>query len=116
MDHPRHNHLRWFNRRDGMQQHRLSPTGDSPVVQAFGSLVPARPGLSDEVRMRSVAMFGRLVGARELILLEARPFACAAADGGDLGTNDLIVSQVVRGNELQSWFVTRHLTAQEVRA
>lgn len=31
---------------------------------------------------------------------------------GDDGSNDLIVSQVVRSNELQSWFIGEHLAAQ----
>jgi len=30
-------------------------------------------------------------------------------EAGDDGSNDLIVSQVVRANELQSWFVVQHL-------
>ena len=55
----------------------------------------------------------RLVDAHEFILVEARPLSRDAAAQGDEGTNDLIVSQVVRGNELQSWFVWRHLTAQQ---
>jgi starvation-inducible DNA-binding protein len=53
----------------------------------------------------------RLVDAHELVLQEARPLAREAAARGDDGTNDLIVSQLVRGNEQQSWFVTRHLGA-----
>jgi starvation-inducible DNA-binding protein len=32
-----------------------------------------------------------------------------AADRGDDGTNDLLVSQIVRSNERQSWFVGEHL-------
>jgi starvation-inducible DNA-binding protein len=32
-----------------------------------------------------------------------------AAEQGDDGTNDLIVSDVIRGNELQVWFVAEHL-------
>jgi starvation-inducible DNA-binding protein len=52
----------------------------------------------------------RLVAAHEFLLQEARPLARDAATAGDDGTNDLIVGQVVRGNELQSWFVQRHLT------
>ena len=55
-----------------------------------------------------------LVDAHEFILEEARPLARDAARLGDEGSNDLIVSQVVRGNEMQSWFVLRHLTAREV--
>jgi starvation-inducible DNA-binding protein len=53
----------------------------------------------------------RLIDAHEFILVEARPLAREAAASGDDGSNDLIVSQVIRGNELQSWFVHRHLTA-----
>ena len=32
-----------------------------------------------------------------------------AAQGGDDGTNDLLVSGVIRTNELQVWFVAEHL-------
>jgi len=32
-----------------------------------------------------------------------------AAEGGDDGTNDLLVSDVVRRNELQAWFVAEHV-------
>lgn len=53
----------------------------------------------------------RLVDAHEFILIEARPLSRQAATDGDEGSNDLIVSQLVRGNELQSWFVQRHLAA-----
>ncbi len=166
----------------------------SPVIQAFGSLVPVRLGLAEEVRHRSVAALNRLlahtsalrdlykkshwqtsgatfyalhllfdkhheeqealmdaiaervqalggvalalahdvveetrlaraprgvesarnqlrrlVDAHEFILVEARPLSRDAASAGDEGTNDLIVSQLVRTNEQQSWFVWRHL-------
>jgi starvation-inducible DNA-binding protein len=52
----------------------------------------------------------RLADAHEFLLQEARPLAREAATAGDDGSSDLIVGQVVRGNELQSWFVQRHLT------
>ena len=32
-----------------------------------------------------------------------------AAESGDGGTNDLIVSDVIRTNELQGWFVTERV-------
>lgn len=168
----------------------------SPVTQAFGSLIPVRLGLAEDVRHRSVATLNRLLAhttalrdlykkshwqtsgasfyelhllfdkhhgeqlalmdaiaeriqalggvaralahdiaeetrlarapsgvespihqlrrladAHEFILLEARPLARELAAAGDDGSNDLIVSQVVRGNEMQSWFVVRHLAA-----
>ena len=48
---------------------------------------------------------GRLLDAHEIVLQEARPLARETVDRGDDGTNDLIVDQVVRTSELQSWFV-----------
>ena len=55
----------------------------------------------------------RLVDAHEFILVEARPLSREAASAGDEGTNDLMVSQLVRTNEMQSWFVWRHLVAHK---
>jgi len=63
-------------------------------------------------RESALAQLSRLLDAHETILLEARPLARAAAEMGDDGSNDLIVSQVVRSNELQSWFIGEHLAAQ----
>jgi starvation-inducible DNA-binding protein len=51
----------------------------------------------------------RLLGAHEIILLEVRTAAQLAAQSGDDGTNDLLVSQVIRTNELQVWFLAQHL-------
>jgi starvation-inducible DNA-binding protein len=64
-------------------------------------------------RERAANQLRRLLDAHEIILQEARPLAREAADRGDDGTNDLIVSQVVRTNELQSWFVGEHLQAHD---
>ena len=51
----------------------------------------------------------RLLEAHEIILKEARTMAKQAAEAGDDGTNDLLVSQVIRTNELQVWFLAEHL-------
>jgi starvation-inducible DNA-binding protein len=51
----------------------------------------------------------RLLEAHELILKEARTMARQAAEAGDDGTNDLLVSDVIRTNELQVWFIAEHL-------
>lgn len=51
----------------------------------------------------------RLLHAHEVILLEARSMAKQAAEDGDDGTNDLLVSNVIRTNELQVWFLAEHL-------
>lgn len=51
----------------------------------------------------------RLLEAHELILKEARTMAKLATEAGDDGTNDLLVSDVIRTNELQVWFLAEHL-------
>jgi starvation-inducible DNA-binding protein len=53
----------------------------------------------------------RLLEAHEFILKEARAMAREASEVGDDGTNDLLVSDIIRGNELQVWFLSEHLVA-----
>jgi len=53
----------------------------------------------------------RLIDAHTMILKLARAESEKADDGGDAGTSDLLVSQVVRCNELQVWFLSEHLVA-----
>ena len=51
----------------------------------------------------------RLLHGHEVVLLEARAMAREASEHGDDGTNDLIVSDVIRRNELQIWFIAEHV-------
>ena len=51
----------------------------------------------------------RLIEAHRVIVGESRKIAGRASDLGDDGTNDLVVSQVLRTNELQIWFLSEHL-------
>jgi starvation-inducible DNA-binding protein len=51
----------------------------------------------------------RLLHAHEILLKEAHTMARVASEAGDDGTNDLFVSDVIRTNELQVWFVSEHL-------
>ena len=51
----------------------------------------------------------RILEAHELICKEARDFAGKADEAGDDGTNDLLVSDVLRLNEMQAWFVAEHV-------
>lgn len=64
-------------------------------------------------REHVVDQLRRLVHAHEFVLGEARPLSQEANDRGDFGTNDLIVSEVVRTNELQCWFIAEHLVARD---
>jgi starvation-inducible DNA-binding protein len=51
----------------------------------------------------------RLLDAHQIIIRQTRKLARRASELGDDGTNDLLVSEVLRGNELQVWFLSEHL-------
>ena len=51
----------------------------------------------------------RLLDGHEVIIRESRELAELASKLGDEGTNDLAVSDVLRTNELQAWFLSEHL-------
>lgn len=51
----------------------------------------------------------RLLDAHRIIIGQARSLARRASQLGDDGTNDLVVSEVLRTNELQTWFLSEHL-------
>ncbi len=53
----------------------------------------------------------RLVEAHRHILAFSRQGAKNAADAGDDGTNDMFVSDVIRLNEKQTWFLAEHLVS-----
>lgn len=67
--------------------------------------VPRAPDGVEEVP----AMLSRLLEAHEIILIQSHDAAAKAADQGDDGTNDLLVSEVIRTGELQCWFLAEHL-------
>jgi starvation-inducible DNA-binding protein len=51
----------------------------------------------------------RLLDAHQIIIGDCRKLARRADEIGDDGTNDLVVSDVLRTNELQQWFLNEHL-------
>src|SRR5215813_3725572 len=67
--------------------------------------IPRAPDGCEEVP----AMLSRLLEAHELILIDAHDAAKRTAELGDDGSNDLIVSEVIRTNELEAWFLVEHL-------
>ncbi|MFI2642328.1 Dps family protein [Streptomyces sp. NPDC018610] len=78
--------------------------GDPRHVAEITS-IPRPPDGVEEVP----AMLSRLLEAHEAILTQAHDAAARAAGLGDDGTNDLLVSQVIRTGELQAWFLAEHL-------
>jgi starvation-inducible DNA-binding protein len=69
------------------------------------TIIPRPPKGREEVPVQ----ISRLLHAHEVVLKEARTMARLAADRDDQGTNDLLVSNVIRTNELQVWFIAEHV-------
>jgi starvation-inducible DNA-binding protein len=69
------------------------------------TLIPRPPRGREEVPVQ----ISRLLEAHETILKEARTMAKQASEDGDDGTNDVLVSNIIRTNELQVWFVAEHV-------
>lgn len=75
-------------------------------VAELSHIEPAPTG-----REEVAAQISRLASAHETVFKFVRKAAKRAAEGEDDGTNDLLVSNVIRTNELQTWFITEHLVA-----
>lgn len=72
---------------------------------AEATLIPRAPKGREEAPVQ----ISRLLHAHEILLKEARTMARRAAEAEDDGTNDLIVSDIIRTNELQVWFIAEHV-------
>ncbi len=67
--------------------------------------IPRPPRGREEVPVQ----LSRLLDAHQIIIGDCRELARRASRSGDEGTNDLVVSEVLRGNEMQVWFLSEHL-------
>ncbi len=67
--------------------------------------IPRPPKGREEVPVQ----LSRLLDAHEIIITHCRELAELATKLGDPGTNDLVVSDVLRRGELQVWFLSEHL-------
>ncbi|MGA9529740.1 MAG: DNA starvation/stationary phase protection protein [Terriglobales bacterium] len=67
--------------------------------------IPRPPKGREEVPVQ----ISRLLDAHQIIIENCRELAERSDKLGDDGTNDLIVSDVLRPNELQTWFLSEHL-------
>ena len=88
---------------------RIQSLGGVSIAMAHDvaemTLIPRPPRGRDDVSVQ----LARLLHAHEIVLKEARAMARQAAEAGDDGTNDLLVSDVIRTNERQVWFLSEHL-------
>jgi starvation-inducible DNA-binding protein len=69
------------------------------------TVIPRPPRGREEVPVQ----LSRLLAAHEMVILQVRRGAKKVSALGDDGTNDLLVSDVLRTHELQVWFLSEHL-------
>jgi starvation-inducible DNA-binding protein len=67
--------------------------------------IPRPPKGREEVPVQ----LSRLLDAHQIVISHCRILAERATKLGDAGTNDLVVSNVLRPGELQIWFLSEHL-------
>jgi starvation-inducible DNA-binding protein len=71
------------------------------------TVIPHPPRGREEVPVQ----LSRLLAAHEMVILQVRRGAAKASALGDDGTNDLLVSNVLRTHEMQVWFLSEHLVS-----
>ena len=88
---------------------RVQTLGGVAIAMAHDVAETTRIARPPRGREDSTIQLFRLLQAHELIIDATREAARTAAAGGDDGTNDLLVSDVLRVNEFQVWFVSEQL-------
>jgi len=88
---------------------RIQRLGGLSIAMAADVAETTRVPRPPRGREEAPVQLSRLLEAHEIVIRELRQAAETAADHGDDGTNDLLVSGVLRTNELQVWFLAEHL-------
>ena len=93
---------------DGLAE-RIQMLGGVSIAMAHDVAETTRLQRPPKGREEVPVIISRLLEAHKIILEDARKLAKKASDLGDEGTNDLLISYVVRTNEMQVWFISEHL-------
>jgi starvation-inducible DNA-binding protein len=88
---------------------RIQVLGGISIAMAHDVAETARIERPPRGREEVPVQISRLLDAHELIIGHCRRLARRASELGDDGTNDMVVSDVLRANELQVWFLSEHL-------
>ena len=99
------------------EQAELVDTIAERIMALGGISIAMAPDVAEMTRIPRPAkgredvptQLARLLEAHEIILRQSHEAADAADEAGDDGTNDLLVSEVIRTNEPQVWFIAEHL-------
>ena len=92
-------------------------------IQTLGGLAAGMPDQVAEMTMIECPPHGReavpvqisrLLEAHQAIMKNVRAAARQTSKSGDEGTNDLLVSSVLRRNEVQAWFLYEHIVQMQL--
>ena len=88
---------------------RIQLLGGIALAMAADVAETTRIARAPRGREEAPVQISRLLDAHQIIIGHCRQLARRASALGDDGTNDLVVSDILRTNELQSWFLSEHL-------
>jgi starvation-inducible DNA-binding protein len=88
---------------------RIVALGGVPLAAQYDVAEASTIARPPKGRESVPAQITRLLDAHEQILVQSRKAAREASENGDDGTNDLIVSDVIRTNEMHVFFLSEHL-------
>lgn len=88
---------------------RIQLLGGVSIAMAADVAETTRIARPPKGREEVPVQISRLLDAHQFIIGTCRKLAKRADELGDDGTNDLVVSDVLRLNELQVWFLSEHL-------
>jgi starvation-inducible DNA-binding protein len=88
---------------------RIQLLGGLAIAMAHDVAETTRVERPPKGREEVPVQISRLLDAHLVIIRQCRELSERADKLGDQGTNDLVVSDVLRTNELQSWFLNEHL-------
>lgn len=88
---------------------RIQMLGGVSIAMAADVAEMTKIGRPPRGREEVAVQLSRLLDAHQTIIRAVRVMARRASEIGDDGTNDLLVSQVLRTNEMQVWFLSEHL-------
>jgi starvation-inducible DNA-binding protein len=91
---------------------RIQLLGGISIAMAHDVAETTRIERPPKGREEVPVQISRLLDAHQVIIGRCRELAERADKLGDDGTNDLVVSDVLRTNELQVWFLSQHLVEE----
>jgi starvation-inducible DNA-binding protein len=91
---------------------RIQLLGGISIAMAHDVAETTRIERPPKGREEVPVQISRLLDAHQIIISHCRELAERSAELGDQGTNDVVVSDVLRTSELQVWFLSEHLVEE----